>query len=62
MEDGLVLDNCNRNFKTVGRVLILVVVEDGLVLFAILCPSTTCWVLILVVVEDGLVLTKITEL
>ena len=56
MEDGLVHHvMIAGNFATV--VLILVVMEDGLVLFNMITYIVYLWkVLILVVMEDGLVL------
>ena len=55
MDDGLVLD-VSLPAKYVVKVLILVVVDDGLVLYANVNGTQTAQnVLILVVVDDGLV-------
>ena len=57
MEDGLVHDSCSNRSSFEQKVLILVVVEDGLVpVCAKQVLKNGTEVLILVVVEDGLVL------
>ena len=55
MEDGLVLRKGRTSCNASKRVLLLVVVEEGLVRTEVICTSGKCFVLILVVVEDGIV-------
>ena len=58
MDDALVLSSAKNN-KQSGFVLILVVMDDALVPFAVVVLNVSgLWVLILVVMDDALVLLK----